>query len=383
MKDGLIVQTITKNISNGLANNEIDILGAGGYLFIQECPISANAKIRFNSNYSSPIAIEKNVTVKADGINKVFLTCDAVENEKIVILQSKNDKRFEYIPALKLNNKIDVGTVDKIMSFDENAELNVKVKNDIKINEINKVNEVTNFSDELFHNLCRIINPYEFEGIDFYAFNSPETTCNTLTKVIEYNNCPYDKLKLDVILYPSFKTDDGNEIVTASEFEYPYVEILLDDSVVYVCRPNMYEYSTNNNSEMFVLENIYHKNIKVKIINGYISPSYYSYPSTQYLQDIRINVYKYTYKTPCINDYTDDTYNIALDGQGSTHTGSKHYISPGVWTRIDNDELRKGITIYYPDDMGGNAYDVEDEDFDILYYIGPDKYIWVNYENKT
>jgi hypothetical protein len=146
MRDDLIVQTVTKNISNGLVNDEIDILGQGGYLFIQECPLSANAKIRFNSNYGSPIAIERNVTIRADGVKKVFLTCDAVENEKIVILQSKNDKRFEYIPALKLNNKVDIGTVDEIKSFSPEAELNVKSESIVQY-----------FSDDAINQLKQIL----------------------------------------------------------------------------------------------------------------------------------------------------------------------------------------------------------------------------------
>jgi hypothetical protein len=95
---------------------------------------------------------------------------------------------------------------------------------------------------------------------------------------------------------------------------YPFLEILLDDSVVYSSAFDNDSYSPISEQGEFTIENCLGHDIKVNLLNKYISDS------DSYIEDIRVNVYKYNYKTTCINNYADDIYEI------HGNTGSKDTI---------------------------------------------------------
>ncbi|MDR3178401.1 MAG: hypothetical protein LBT96_05405 [Campylobacteraceae bacterium] len=301
--ENLYYSVIKKDISNGLKDEETGLIGDGNYLILQYAPAEANVRIRLNNNFNPQIKLMQNSGIEAKNTKKIYISADAVQGGEIIFLHAKTSEQFRYIPPTF--GKIDVGTVDLIKQFSEDAELNVK------------------FSDSFLHNLCKIVNPYEYAGIDFYAFNTEETSFNTLSKAIEYENCEYDKLHFKMILYPYFQKDSsGNDNIQEYDNMRPFIEILFDDSVVYSSMFDIETYTATSNQGEFTIENCLGHNIKVNLLNKYASNS------DEYIEDIRVNVYKYNYKASCINDYANDIDTIAREDsegnpQGSDFTGSK------------------------------------------------------------
>jgi hypothetical protein len=108
----LYYQVIEKDITNGLKNEQVDILGDGNYIILQYAPSNANVRIRINSNFNASILLRANSGIEAKGIKKIYVECDAVEGEKITFIHSKSSEELRYIPPTF--GKLDIGTVDAI-----------------------------------------------------------------------------------------------------------------------------------------------------------------------------------------------------------------------------------------------------------------------------
>jgi hypothetical protein len=130
--ENLYYNVIKINISSGLNDEAIEIIGDGNYLILQYAPPNADVKIRLNNNFNPQILLYPNSGVEAAETKKIYVTANAIEGGQITFLHSKSSGDFRYIPPIM--GKLDIGTVDSIKSLEKvESTVDVKVMNGFDI----------------------------------------------------------------------------------------------------------------------------------------------------------------------------------------------------------------------------------------------------------
>jgi hypothetical protein len=125
----LYYDIIEKSLDAELIDDATSLIGDGNYFILQHAPAGANVRIRLNNNLNPQIHLKENSGFEAKNTKKIYISANAVPGEKLIIIHSKTSEDFRYIPPVELNDKVNIGTVDEIMSFNNNALLNVNVTN--------------------------------------------------------------------------------------------------------------------------------------------------------------------------------------------------------------------------------------------------------------
>jgi hypothetical protein len=115
--ENLYYNVIELNISNGLKDEVVDIIGDGNYLILQYAPSDANVKVRLNNNFNPQILLKANSGIEAVNTKKIFISCNAIAGATITFIHSKSSAEFRYIPPIA--GKLDIGTVDTIKLVEE------------------------------------------------------------------------------------------------------------------------------------------------------------------------------------------------------------------------------------------------------------------------
>jgi len=103
---------INKSINLGLHQEPI---GNGGYIKLLEAPTSADVLIHLNDKNADGIPLKAYHSIEADNIERVYISCNAVNGETIRIAQAKTSKEFKIITPVT-----DIA-VDEIGGYSANA----------------------------------------------------------------------------------------------------------------------------------------------------------------------------------------------------------------------------------------------------------------------
>jgi len=152
------------DISNGL--KALPVGTAGGYISLLEAPTNANVKIHLNEREADGIPLKAYHAIEATNIEQIFVTADAVADEKITIVQSIHSDSFKMItPASDVN-------------VDEVTQIVKPVENGI-------------YTADALTQLDKIINPYNIPIISGGIYDGTYTTLLDATL-----NC--DKIKINL-----------------------------------------------------------------------------------------------------------------------------------------------------------------------------------------
>ncbi len=93
---------LTKNynvmtLSINEALNHVPFGTGGGYIKLLKAPTSANVLIHLNDSNADGIPLKAYHEIEASNIDKVFISCNAVDGETIEIVQAKTSKDFKMI----------------------------------------------------------------------------------------------------------------------------------------------------------------------------------------------------------------------------------------------------------------------------------------------
>lgn len=172
------------NIHNGLKDHQI----ANGmdYLILLSVPTNANVTVKIDDINASEIPLRENYALVSKKVDKLYINCNAVENENIKLGQSDTVEDFQLITS---------PTINDIES----------------INIINNVEKVKDFDNALLSKFDKIVNPYETAVLTpFWVHSNSRVT--VLEKVL---NC--DKIIIDYIgaifTADSNAQQNGNAIV--------------------------------------------------------------------------------------------------------------------------------------------------------------------------
>jgi hypothetical protein len=206
---------ITKNISEGLNDNEIQ-LGDGNYLMLQYDSSNANVRVRLNNNLNPQILLRQNSGIEAAGVQKIYVSCDKVEGGSITFLHGKNSDIFRYIPPTF--GKMDIGTVDEIF-------------------QLNQLNLLQSFSVEAMKQICNVLKHAKPQLADILAANIEQTNEQKYYYLTEVLNVKLrcDSIKINVDVKPPLKTQEFD--LSANNYQYvdydeTYIEVWLGDILV-------------------------------------------------------------------------------------------------------------------------------------------------------
>jgi len=85
---------VRKSINDGLNKEPI---GNGGYIKLLEAPTSAEVLIHLNEQNTDGIPLKAYHSIEADGIERVYISCNAVVGETIQIAQAKSSNELKII----------------------------------------------------------------------------------------------------------------------------------------------------------------------------------------------------------------------------------------------------------------------------------------------
>lgn len=96
--------TIRLSIDKGLS--DVKCGTAGDYVMLLDAPAIANVRVKLNDQSSDEIPLKTYHSIEAKGIDVIYVSADAIENETITIVQAKSSNEFKMItPASDVNLK--------------------------------------------------------------------------------------------------------------------------------------------------------------------------------------------------------------------------------------------------------------------------------------
>jgi len=211
------------DISNGL--KALPVGTAGGYISLLEAPTNAHVKIHLNEREADGIPLKAYHAIEATNIEQIFVTADAVADEKITIVQSIHSDSFKMItPASDVN-------------VDEVTQIVKPVENGI-------------YTTDALAQLDKIMNPYLPP-----TSISGESNSTDQVDILDYTpTC--DKIRV-------------NLNITRKELVRSYgrsVGIVLAVDGIYISKAWLYIEEHNTANAYIELENIKNKNIVVTFL---------------------------------------------------------------------------------------------------------------------